>query len=277
MIKLIDVLFELVQSQHYVERKNERGTIVDITLPEEAYGEYDKKEAKEKLIPILQQELDSKLAALEAADYEASKQKNVVVRFFNPTIIRDLKEYKILMITAGGKKDLGYCYLAFVINDQLATVYPTTADSVQEIKDKMNDHEKRELKNGREAAVYLPKSADVKIDIDELFGKEKQKTSKIDIANLDYTVRGDYRKGVRFEQEPFDTKYGPGIIISGDKGGFGGVDGSIDWVEIQHPKPVAIKRDSKGNPTPVYTRRYGPVLTKTYFDLAKKKQPAINK
>lgn len=273
MIKLAEILLELAQSKHYKERKGQRGTILDVRLPDEAYGDYNKKEAKEKLIPTLQRELDSRYSTLEGADYQASMQKNVGVRFFNPIVVKDLKEYPVLMITGEGPKDKGYCFLAFVIDNELTTNYPSVATSAQDIAEKIKEHEKNELKNGREPAVFLPKTADVKIDLDELFGKEKEKASKVDIDTIDYVVRGDYRVGVPFQQEPFDSKYGPGKVKSADKGGKAGVDGRLDWVEIEHPKPVAVKKDSSGKATPVYTRKYGPVYTKTYFDIAKKKEP----
>lgn len=259
MIKLINILLELAQSQHYVDRKGERGTIVDIKLPDEAYGEYDKKEAKQKIIPALQQELNKRFSMLEEADYQVSMQKNVAVKFFNPVITRDLKEYKVLMITGEGTKDKGYCYLAFVIDNNLATIYPTVADTPQEIKDVVNDHEKRELKNGREAAVFLPKTADVKIDLDSLFGKEKQKAAKKDINELPYVPKTDYRV-----DQPFQHKqYGEGIIINTkafDKpaGKRANPDsrGMIEWIEVRYKKP-----DGTGT----MTVRHKDVYSSIYF------------
>lgn len=235
MIKITNILLELAQSQHYVDRKAERGTIVDIRLPDDAYGEYDKREVKEKLIPALQQELDKRFNMLEGADYTVSMQKNVAVRFFNPIITRDLKEYKPLLITGEGPKDKGRCYLAFVIDNNLATTYPSMADTSQEIKDVVNDHEKRELKNGREAAVFLPNSADVKIDIDELFGKQKQKASKKDIEALQYIPKTDYRVNQPFKHK----KYGEGTIINTSAGNRANPDsrGLIDWIEVRYKKP----------------------------------------
>ena len=253
-MKLIDILFELAQTQHYVDRKGQRGTIIDIKLPDEAYGEYDKKEAKQKIIPLLQQELDNRFSTLEAADYEASTQKNVAVRFFNPIIVRDLKEYKTLMITGEGAKDRGYCYLAFVIDNKLATIYPSMAETAQEIKDVVNDHEQRELKNGREAAVFIPKSADVKVDLDELFGKQKQQASKVDIESLKYTPKTDYRVNQPFEHR----EYGKGVITNTSAGNRANPDsrGMIEWIEVRYKKP-----DGSGT----FTVRHKNVYSSIYF------------
>jgi hypothetical protein len=50
MIKLTNLLKELTNTSHYQQRKSERGNVLDIILPKEAYGDYDTDDAKSKII-----------------------------------------------------------------------------------------------------------------------------------------------------------------------------------------------------------------------------------
>ena len=52
MVKLIEILKELFPTPHYLDRKAERGDIIKIILPKEAYVEYDITETNNKLIEI---------------------------------------------------------------------------------------------------------------------------------------------------------------------------------------------------------------------------------
>ena len=81
MIKLLDILKEEILTKHYKERKLERGKIIDIVIPPDAYEGYDLIDVKEKLIPILTKELNSKLDTLERTDIGAS-DRNIVIIFY---------------------------------------------------------------------------------------------------------------------------------------------------------------------------------------------------
>lgn len=273
MIKLSDILLELAQTKHYLERKAERGKIVDIRLQAEAYGEYNKKEVKEKLKPILQQELDSRFRRLENADYTISEQKNVAVRFFNPTVIVNSREYPIAMIAENGEE--GYCYLAFIIDNTLTTIYPAMVTSKEDIEARLKDHEEREVKNGREAQAFLPENANVKIDLDKLFGKEKQESGPKTEEDLPYIVKAAYKPGSKFElKEPIIVKGKPVKIgkiasadISGQRAGEPNSGGTVDWVKVDFGKEKLVG----GKIQPEYME-FKPVYTSIYFNILRRRQ-----
>jgi hypothetical protein len=249
-------LKEAEQTNHYKERKVERGTIAGVEIAKAAYGEYNKEETDQKLIPFLQTKLNQKLAEVEGRDFDVSKNYNLGVCVFMPILITGEAKHRITMLTEGG--DRGTFYLAILMNNALITMYPTSATGTKEVESTINDHTKREYPdNNKDSKALFPESSIVEIHIDELYGKEVKKAGeqKATEDTLDYKVRTDYRVDATFDHK----QYGPGKIIAADKGGKAGPDGRIDWIEVKYPKPFM-----KGGKLQD-TRRFNNILTKAYF------------
>jgi hypothetical protein len=87
MVKLIEILKELFASKHYVQRKNERGNIIKIILPKEAYAEYDITETNNKLKLVIEDELLLRLERLEDSDMDASNTFNIGYKILKPISI----------------------------------------------------------------------------------------------------------------------------------------------------------------------------------------------
>ena len=259
MTKLISILKEAIQTQHYKERKAERGTILGVKLPKEAYGEYSVEEKNKKLFPVLQAELDNRFKDLESKDILMSEKYNLGVGFFIPVLQNKDKRYKIIMDTASEVKNEGYMYLAIVSDNTLITAYPTMLTNAQEIESKIQAHV---LKNkaiaDREPKAYFPQNAMFTVDIDELYGKkEKPAEHKVTEEELDYKVRTDYRIGAQFDHKT----YGKGKIVATSSGskGIGDSRGIVPWVDVEFSKPYmkAGKLEK--------VRRFNNVYTTIYF------------
>jgi hypothetical protein len=249
-------LKEAEQTNHYKERKVERGTIAGIEMAKAAYGEYNVEETNQKLIPFLQTKLNQKLAEVEGRDFEVSNNFNLGVCVLMPILVSGDKKYKITMVTNGDEK--GTFYLAILMNNALITMYPTNASGTKEVESTITDHTKREYPdNNKDAKALFPESSIVEINIDELYGKEVKKAGeqKASEDTLDYKVRTDYRVGTTFDHKQF----GPGKIVAADKGGKAGPDGRIDWVDVKYAKPFM-----KGGKLQD-TRRFNNILTSAYF------------
>ena len=247
---------EAEQTNHYKERKAERGTIVGVEVAKAAYGEYNQEETNQKLIPFLQTKLNEKLAEVEGRDFEASNNYNLGVCVFMPILISGDKKYKVTMNTEGG--DAGSFYLAIIMNNALITIYPTNAAGTKEVESAIDDHTKREYPdNNKESKALIPQSSVVEVHIDELYGKEVKKAGEQKVSEdaLDYKVRTDYRLGATFDHKQF----GPGKVVAAAGGGKAGTNGIVDWIEVKYAKPFM-----KGGKLQD-TRRFNNILTNAYF------------
>ena len=285
MIKLTDLLKELFATDHYKERKVERGNILDITLSKEAYGEYDINEAKSKIISNIKNELDSRLQRLENSDIDASKSSIIGYKIIKPILVNKNNEYPIT-ITAEyiiynkntkkpelnnegqpiKKKSIGTLYYGIINDNKFITLLIEDAKNDKDLELKMLDHLKREQKNliGKPIKILTHPNFEHEIDIDDLFGNKEKVEKEIPTENtVDYVVRTDYRKGADFVHKI----YGKGTIVttSTGAGGKGDTNGKLDWVDIDFGKPYV----SKGQLQTI--RRVSPVFTKVYFDTHKKK------
>ncbi len=262
MITLVNILTESHLTDHYKDRKAERGTITDIELPKAAYGEYNVEEAKQKIIQALQSKLDSQLSEIESKDYKTSNTYNVGVCALLPILISDGKKHGVKMITGEGAKDGGTIFLVIIMDEALITMYPTTASSQKDIEAKIDEHTKREHRdNNKEAKALIPQSSVYEIDLDELFGKEKEKeqVAKTPMEDLDYKVRTDYRVGATFSHK----QYGDGEIVATSSGskGVGDARGVVDWIKVKYKKPflkggkLENERIFKGLYTTIYYKQ----------------------
>lgn len=261
------ILWEAIQTDHYLVRKKQRGTIVDIQINNpQAYKNYDVNLTNSKLIPILQKELNNRLQYIETVDFGESGEFNLGVVFFFPILRFNQQGAPINMTVNNG--DQGMAFLTIVMSNKLATMYPQNKLSKIDIENSVNRH----LKNNNKENGKLPKAANIpgykfEIDIDELYGKKKQQEKepeliqpKVSEDSLDYEVRTDYRVGANFNHD----KYGEGKVVAAASGGKAGVNGVVDWIDVKYPKPFL-----KGGKLQD-TRRFTDVLTKAYFGKTKK-------
>jgi hypothetical protein len=285
MIKLINLLEELSLSGHYGNRKIERGDILDIVLPKEAYGDYSTVETRQKLKATIEKELDSRLSKLESSDIDASKSADIGYKIIKPILIsKDTKypvtmtaEYTVYEKVEGKeipkrdkegkiikKKSTGILYYGIISDNTFVTLMIENVKDDMDLEFKMRDHLKqKENKKNKPIKILTHPDFEYEIDIDELFGnKEKIKKEIPTEDSVEYSVRTDYRKNADFDHKT----YGIGTIVntSAGAGGKGDASGKLDWVEVDFGKPY-----SKGGQF-FKTRKISPVFTKVYFDTQKK-------
>lgn len=265
MIKLVNILKELFATPHYQQRKLERGNILDIMLPKEAYGDYNIDEAKSKIISLIKDELDSRLQRLENSDVDASKTYIIGYKILKPILVSNDKKYSIILEIEEEKgKNSGTYYYGVINNGSFVTLILEKTDNDIDLEGKMLRHLDRENKNikNKKTKILTYNNFVFNINLDELFGKKVEKEIPTE-DTVDYIVRTDYRKGADFVHKI----YGKGTIVttSTGVGGKGDTNGKLDWVDVDFGKPYV----SKGQLQTV--RRINPVFTKIYFDTHKKK------
>jgi hypothetical protein len=248
-------LKEAEVTDHYNERKEQRGTILDIEIPEPAYRGRKLEDVKASLIPKLQAELDKRLTKVETGDIGKSNNINLGLVVFMPVIEKDFKLYPITMISGDGP---GRYYLVIAANNTLVTIYPSDK-KIADLEKDIEEHIKREKpEDARPPKVDTLSNYIYKIDIDgnEVKDVEKkpeiQKTSE---ESLDYKVRTDYRVGANFDHK----QYGTGKIVAAAGGGKAGTNGVVDWVDVKYSKPFM-----KGGKLQDI-RRFNNILTAAYF------------
>ena len=258
------LLREAIETSHYQERKEQRGTIVSLLVPESLYKVKPKEEIESAIIPKLQAELDRRLQELEQGQIGRSNNVNLGIKVFNPVVYHQGKKYPVVMDTGNGR---GTSYLVVATNNTLITIYPTSKVTPEEIEETVKDHLRRERPEDlrlRPPAAYVPANATYVVDLEgeEVVEKEKKpEEQKVTEDSLDYVVRTDYRVGATFKHK----QYGEGVITSAAGGGKGGVNGKVDWIEVKYKKPFL-----KGGKLQD-TRRFENILTSAYFGKTLKK------
>lgn len=245
MIKLLDILREAILTKHYKERKSERGKIIDIVIPPDAYEGYNLTDVKEKLIPILTKELNSKLDTLEKADIGASDRNIVILKIFSPVLKNKDKTYKIkirVQYSKGGelKDNYGILYFAPVRNNELISLILTDTTNDSELIDTTIKHFKNKGEPiDKEISVLSTPDWNKVIDIDSLFTAKKYEKQLIDRGTLLYDIKADYRVGSKFNHRV----YGKGKIVATSSGSAGKADsrGMLAWIKVEFEKPFLFK------------------------------------
>jgi len=245
MIKLLDILREAILTKHYKERKSERGKIIDIIIPPDAYEGYNLTDVKEKLIPILTKELNSKLDTLERTDIGASDRNIVILKIFSPVLKNKDKTYKIkirVQYSKGGelKDNYGILYFAPVRNNELISLILTDTTNDSELIDTTIKHFKNKGEPiDREISVLSTPDWNKVIDIDSLFTAKKYEKQLIDRGTLLYDTKADYRVGSKFNHRV----YGKGKIVATSSGSAGKADsrGMLAWIKVEFEKPFLFK------------------------------------
>ena len=257
-------LWEAIRTNHYLERKNVRGTIKAIELPTQVYAGKNKEEVDSKLISILQSQLNLRLERLEVSTIGRSNNVNLGIKVFIPKLVQGDKKIDIEMVSEDGS---GIIYLVLAANGTLITLYPTNRTSDEEIKKNIQEHVKRERPQDLEVrppAVATPPTAVFLVDIDGNEVEEKEDKLPLIKASeelIPYKIRTDYRVGANFTHD----KYGTGIIVAAASAGRGGSAGKVDWIDVKYDKPF-LKGGKLEN-----VRRFENIFTKAYFGKTLKK------
>lgn len=244
---------ELGPTDHYIERTTER-KIEGVFTPMSILGdEYDSDEFKAKLLKHIQNELNRRLEKLKNTDNIAHSRTHYIgYKILSPTVTKGGKTQPVRMsYIDGGKRLITELFLAIIHKNTLITFMG--------IKGNLDDIglETQVANHNKNAKTMIMGNPEFIIDIDTLMGKAKQKTDTINIEDLPYKVRTDYRKGATLNHK----KYGKRKIINTSSGTSGdpGISGRLEWVEIEvdeYPDLKAkIMRNSIKIPN-IYTQSY---------------------
>jgi hypothetical protein len=253
-------LNELITTDHYNDRKKERGDILDIVnLSQEMLGDkYIVSEIKPKLIKDLEIELANRLNTLEnISQIPASYPKVVAYKIMKPAISIDRKksilDLKVNYVTKDViKSNIGNLYMAIIINDKIVTLLLSEPESNADIEKQIYDHLVREELPIKPAVILSFDDLEYTISLDEPVEKS---TETIDTETLPYKVKAAYRPGFNFTH---DT-YGTGVVVtaasSGTRSGEPDSRGMVDWIEVDFGKPYVSGGQLKN------TRRFEKVYT----------------
>lgn len=254
---------EAKQSDHYQDRKRERGDILEILIPQSFYKGYDKKEVDKKLKKAVEDRLLLSLQSLEQIERSVGDLYHVVFWVLFPQVKRGEKilplNLKVEETSKDGKKkiSIGSAYSVALIGNTLTTfvLHKNRKENI------IASHIQNQIRNGSGFVQKnietvkdhikertLPK-AEFIIDIDELMkGKEvKKQKANIKKKDLPYKVRGDYRadghamfivtrSGV-WSEEGKELKPGKYLIIDTASGKRGQPDarGLMPWIKVKLP------------------------------------------
>jgi hypothetical protein len=248
MIKLLEILQELISTTHYDERKQDRIiNIKNITIPKEALSNFTLNQIEQPLIKYIQDSILIKLKSLESQDIPSSQNYYVGYKFYTPVIETNGKQYPITIKSS----DLtGTYYYVIIHKERLITLVLT---SEEDLRNKITSHLERK---GISTPLKIIQSAPSPINLNKLMGIES-KEEKISEKDIPYKVRTDYRINTPFEHDA----YGKGTIVATSSGNTGKSDqrGMLDWIEVDFGKPFLSGGKLQK------TRKIPNIYAKTYF------------
>jgi hypothetical protein len=240
-------LNELINTNHYDERKQERGDVIDIiNITKKMLGDkYQTEDIKPEIISNIEGELNKRLSYLEALNsIPISFTKIVAYKVLKPILSVNGNKHELLLKTTYSsdgmsKSNEGTFYLTVVINNKLITLLLLESKSDSDIEFQLLKHLERENLPIKPVVILGFNDFEYVISLD----KPSSETKLIDPSTLPYSIRTDYRKGANFEHDD----YGKGVIVntSTGAGGKGDSQGKLDWVEVDFGKPYVSKGDLK--------------------------------
>jgi hypothetical protein len=237
------ILNELNLTSHYVDRKKERGTILNISLSKDAYDGYQFSEVKNALIPKISKEYNDRLSRLESAPNIVSlKQQAIGYKIIKPFLINNNIKYPITLTFKSTKKDKevtneGNTPLAIINDNTLITLLILNNPTDAEIEKQIKDHIIRaNIKSNLDPKILQFDDFEYKIDLNTLMGNVVSK-EKISPEDLPYILKTSYRPKTQFTHKT----YGTGIVVAaasaGTRSGEPDSRGVVDWVEVNFGKP----------------------------------------
>ena len=262
-------LNELITTDHYNDRKKERGNILDIVnLSQEMLGDKAQvSELKPKLIKEIEAELANRLDTLEnISQIPASYSKVVAYKIMKPAISIDRKKYildlKVNYVTKDvTKTNIGNLYMAVIINDKIVTLLLSEPESNTDIEKQIYDHLVREKLPIKPAVILSFDNLEYTISLDEPIEKPSE---TIDIKTLPYKVKAAYRPGSNFTHDTYGNGTITSAASSGTRSGEPDSRGMVDWIEVDFGKPYVSGGQLKN------TRRFEKVYTSISPDITAK-------
>jgi len=250
------IIKEIFASQHYLERKAERGTILEINVAKQFYEKYGKEKLDSKLKAVIEKALLNRLASLETFKTAALKSNQYrIITALAPVLKTGESEYPIV-IKAG--ESVGNVYVVVVAGDVMVTLLLLKGSA--DIRQQAISHIKRTGADMENVTVDVlpPLFAKFKIDLENLMGEKEisLKDAEVTKEELPYRVRTDYRKGGTLVHDVF----GHGIITNTSTGASGqpNSEGMLSWVDVDFHKPFVKsgKLEKYRRLTNIYTNSY---------------------
>lgn len=224
-------LQELEFKPHWKGRVEERGAILDILNFPKNYPI-----SKQEVIKLIEEELIKKTTKLENLEkLPISIPYQVGYKILKPLLNYEGSNIPLNMKVEYTVKDekkigTGISFVAVIDNNVLTTLMLLPQDDDATLEISMKHHRKREYQDSKKIKILTSQSYKFIIT-----PEEKTIQSTINIKDLPYKLRTDYRKGEKFEH----NTYGKGIIIntSSGVGGKGDSRGRLDWIEVKFEKP----------------------------------------
>lgn len=269
MIKLIDILNELILTNHYTRRKTDRVLgIKDIFFSPEALGTYSLNQVKEPIINKLKEDLLKLSTEMEKGSMAISKTQFVGYKIAAPHIQNNNKRYPINIIAEYYDEDkestvtsVGTYYYVIIKDEVLITLILSNSTDPEV---EMLDHVKRkyplQFQNVNPSIAFFNTNDKYIIDLNDLMGVNRIQKEKITKASLPYTVKTDYR--VSTGTPNFTHRmYGAGKIVDTSSGKSGKADqqGKLEWIDVDFGKPYLFKGKIKT------IRRIDNIYAEPYF------------
>lgn len=235
-------LNELITTDHYNDRKKERGNILDIpNLTQQILGDnYLINEIKPKIIEDLETELNARLSKLEdLPKIPISYSKVIGYKVMKPVIsvggkksILNLKvDYTTKDVT---KTNIGNLYVAVVINDKLVTLLLSEPESNTDLETQLHNHLIREKLPIKPIIILSYDPLEYIIVLDK---PEEKSPEPITSETLPYKIKAAYRVGSDFTHNDYGTGKVVAAASSGTRSGEPDSRGVVDWVEVDFGKP----------------------------------------
>lgn len=249
-------------TDHYRERKDQRGSILAVFSAKEAFEGYDADQVKKRLKDAFQAKLDQALKEVESLGSGEKVPSNVfkIIKVFSPVVVRDGKKFitNVKVSTTKGKetKDLyGNLFVCALRGNSLTTLM-LVKDS-EDLEAKLKAHAERIAGSNFKVVVANTPTPVTEFDVKELMdGKNIElKDAKVKKEDLPYKIRTDYRQGAKLVHD----EYGTGTIQNTSAGikGQPNQQGKLDWVDVDFGPYVKSGKEYKYRRIPnVYANAY---------------------
>lgn len=240
-------LEELELTKHYLERKNERKYILNISnLTQEMIGDRDFQETKSQIIDTIEQELDTRLSNLEnIRNIPLSFQEIVVYKILKPILYVDGKKYDLKTTTQSSKNDKvvssnSLYYVAVIKENKIITYMGSSQDDLG-LEQQVLTHEKIIDEPTKSVKILTADNFEYLIPLD----KQTPEKTSIDPNSLPYKVKKSYRVGSEFIHKEYGTGKVVAASVSGTRAGEPDSRGIVEWVEVDFGKPYVSNKQFK--------------------------------
>jgi hypothetical protein len=244
---------------HWQERVQERGTILDITNFPKDYPM-----SKQEVIELIQNEFKSRTnRLLNLKDFPSSVPNKVVAyKLLKPILIYDNKRIPLKLKTKYSTKgvekiNIGIAYVAIISDNILRTLLLLDDDNDDTLKSKSENN----LGRGKiDKNVRISTAPNYEFIIAPKVSASEVPRNLIDPTTLPYKIRASYRPGSEFIHNDYGTGKVVAASVSGKRAGEPDYNGVVEWVEVDFNKPYLSGGVFKK------TRVINRVLTTSHFN-----------